>query len=172
MLGRVRRPSVRLRPLTDHDEAAVLALNETNVVKLAPLDGDRLRQLREWAHRADAVEVDGAFAGFVITFTAGTAYDSENYRWFTERYGTDFYYLDRIVLDAKVRRGGIGSAVYDALERIAEPHGRMVLEVNLLPPNPASLSFHNGRGYKEVGTLGDSDHLVTLMVKELAPQET
>ena len=30
MLRRVRRPSVRLRPLTDDDDAAVLALNEVN----------------------------------------------------------------------------------------------------------------------------------------------
>jgi len=167
MLGGVR--TVRLRPLTDQDDAAVLALNEVNVVQLAPLDVDRLHQLRAWADRADAVDVDGEFAGFVITFHAGTPYDSENYRWFTEQYGREFYYLDRIAIDQRVRRGGVGTAVYDHLEAIAVKHRRMALEVNLLPPNPTSLSFHNGRGYTEVGKLGDADHLVTLMVKELAP---
>jgi len=166
MLGLVN-PLVRLRPLTDQDDDAVLALNENNVVKLAPLDQDRLHRLREWADRADAIEVDGTFAGFVITFRPGRAYDSENYRWFSEQFGDDFYYLDRIVLDRSVRRRGVGAAVYDKLEARAKECGRMALEVNLLPPNPASLSFHNARGYTEVGKIGDEEHLVTLMVKEL-----
>jgi predicted GNAT superfamily acetyltransferase len=170
MLGDVNT-AVRLRPLTDTDEEGVLALNETNVVNLAPLDAERLRLLRSWADRADAIEVGGEFAGFVITFRPGTAYDSENYRWFHDQYGGDFYYLDRIVVDKRLRRHGIGTAVYDALETLARPHRRMCLEVNLLPPNPASLSFHNGRGYVEVGTLGNSDHLVTLMAKELAEHQ-
>ena len=167
MLGGVN-PAVRLRPLTDADHDDVLAFNEANVVKLAPLDADRLDQLRSWADRADAIEVAGELAGFVLTFRSGTPYDSENYLWFHEQYGRDFYYLDRIVVDKRLRRGGIGTAVYDALETLARPHGRMCLEVNLLPPNPESLSFHIGRGYNEVGTLGNSDHLVTLMAKELS----
>ena len=74
----------------------------------------------------------------------------------------------RPLVDKRLRRGGIGTAVYDALETLARPHGRMCLEVNLLPPNPESLSFHIGRGYNEVRTLGNSDHLVTLMAKELS----
>lgn len=166
MLGGVNN-AVRLRPLTDADDKAVLDLNESNVVKLAPLDAERLHQLRSWADRADAIEVGGEFGGFVLTFRSGTAYDSENYLWFHEQYGRDFYYLDRIVVDKRLRRGGVGTTVYDALETLARPHRRMCLEVNLLPPNPASLSFHNGRGYAEVGTLGNSDHLVTLMAKDL-----
>ena len=50
-----------------------------------------------------------------------------------------------------------------------QPDGgrRMALEVNLLPPNPGSLAFHAGRGYAEVGRLGDPAHLVSLMTKEL-----
>ena len=107
-------PAVRLRPLTDADDEAVLDLNDTNVVKLAPLDADRLHLLRSWADRADAIEVAGELAGFVLTFRSGTAYDSENYLWFHEQYGRSFYYLDRIVVDKRMRRGGVGSTVYDA----------------------------------------------------------
>jgi predicted GNAT superfamily acetyltransferase len=44
----------------------------------------------------------------------------------------------------------------------------MALEVNLQPPNPGSLAFHTGRGYAEVGRLGDEDHTVVLLTKELA----
>ena len=88
-----------LRPLRDTDVADVLMLNERNVVKLAPMDEAKLHQYRESADRFDVLDVDGAFAGFVITFAPGAAYESENYRWFTARHGSSgFYYLDRIVL--------------------------------------------------------------------------
>jgi predicted GNAT superfamily acetyltransferase len=110
--------------------------------------------------------VDGAFAGFVVTFAPGTAYDSENYRWFTGRHER-FYYLDRIVLHDDFRRRGLGSFVYDEMERVAAPYTRLCLEVNLLPRNDASLAFHDRRGYREVGRLGDDEHLVSLMEKSL-----
>ena len=155
-----------LRPVTDADAPDVLALNERNVELLAPMDGARLGQLRRWADRFDVLESDGEFAGFVVTFEPGTPYDSENYRWFTERHGGHgFYYLDRIVLHEDFRRQGLGGFVYDALETVATRHGRVALEVNVVPRNDASLAFHERRGYVEVGRLGDSAHLVALMEK-------
>jgi len=155
-----------LRPITPSDVDDVLALNERNVVKLAPLDAARLAEIQDWADRVDVLDVDGAFAGFVVTFGPGTPYDSDNYRWFTDRFD-DFYYLDRIVLHEDFRRRGLGGFVYDDVEETARKHGRLALEVNLVPRNDASLAFHEGRGYVEVGRIGDDDHLVTLMTKEL-----
>lgn len=155
-----------LRPVDDRDVADVLALNERNVVALAPMDEPRLHELRGLADRFDVIDVDGAFGGFVVTFAPGTSYDSENYRWFSDR-RDDFYYLDRIVLHEDVRRRGLGGFVYDEVERTAAPHGRLTLEVNLVPRNEPSLLFHERRGYVEVGRLGDEQHLVSLMEKRL-----
>jgi uncharacterized protein len=155
-----------LRPLRDTDVADVLTLNERNVVKLAPMDEARLHELRGLADRFDVLDVDGAFAGFVITFAPGSAYDGTLYRWFSERHER-FYYLDRIVLHDGFRRQGLGTYVYDEMERVAAPYTRLCLEVNLLPRNDPSLAFHAGRGYREVGTLGDEEHLVSLMEKPL-----
>ena len=160
-------PMPMLRPVTEPDFDDVLALNHTNVQALAPMDRDRLLHLRELADRFDVVEVDGAFGGFVITFAAGTAYDSENYRWFTGRHTDGFYYLDRIVLDDSFRRRGLGTFVYEEVEDVARKYDRLCLEVNLLPRNDASLAFHGNRGFVEVGRLGDDDHLVSLMEKDL-----
>jgi uncharacterized protein len=154
-----------LRPLTDSDIADVLALNHRNVALLAPMDEARLHELQALADRCDVLDVDGAFAGFVITFGPATAYDSENYLWFSGRYD-DFYYLDRIVLREDFRRRGLGAFVYDDVEGTAANHGRMLLEVNLVPPNEPSLAFHAARGYVEVGQLGD-EHVVSLMEKML-----
>ncbi|MGZ4428063.1 MAG: GNAT family N-acetyltransferase [Nocardioidaceae bacterium] len=155
-----------LRPVSEREVPAVLALNERNVEMLAPMDEARLHELEGLADRFDVLEVDGGFAGFVVTFARGTAYDSENYRWFSERYDS-FYYLDRIVLHEDFRRRGLGGFVYDEMERVARPCGRLALEVNLEPRNEVSLAFHTSRGYVEVGRLGDDDHLVSLMEKVL-----
>ena len=159
--------SPRLRPIHDDDVPIVLALNERDVELLSPLDETRLDQLRRWADRADVIDVGGAVAGFVLTFGAGTDYDSANYLWFTQRFGAGFAYLDRIVIAEQFRRRGLGRFVYDELEALALPSGRMALEVNVEPPNEGSLAFHGGRGYAELGRRGDPGHVVALMVKEL-----
>ena len=155
-----------LRPLRDTDVADVLSLNHANVSALSPLDESRLRALRGLADRVDILDVEGAFAGFVITFAPGAAYDSENYRWFTDRHER-FYYLDRIALADGFRRKGLGGFVYDELEKVASPYGRLCLEVNLVPRNEGSLAFHAARGYAEVGRTGDDGHLVSMMEKQL-----
>jgi hypothetical protein len=156
-----------LRPIEPRDVELVLDLNEANVEMLAPLDAARLEQLQAWARRADVIDVEGAFGGFVITMGPGTDYDSPNYRWFADLYGSSFHYLDRIVLSDRFRRRGLGSAVYDVVEDDALSAGRLTLEVNAEPPNPASLAFHASRGYHEVGRLGGPGKTVSLMAKRL-----
>jgi predicted GNAT superfamily acetyltransferase len=155
-----------LRPLRDTDVADVLALNEANVSKLAAMDEAKLQELKDIADRFDVLDVDGGFGGFVITFAQGAPYDSDNYRWFSARHRR-FYYLDRIVLHESFRRRGLGSFVYEEIERVAAPYGLLALEVNLVPRNDASLAFHAGRGYVEVGRLGDEEHLVSMLEKTL-----
>lgn len=159
--------SVRLRDIADLDVPLVLDLNERNVELLAPLDAARLDQLSTWAHRAQVIEVAGEPAGFVITIPAGTDYDSPNYRWFSALYGSSFHYLDRIVFEDRFRRRGLGSVVYDMIEADAATAGRLALEVNAEPPNPASLAFHAARGFAEVGRLGGPGKTVAMLAKDL-----
>lgn len=154
----------QLRPVEDTDFADVLDLNHRNVDLLAPMDRTRLEELQTLADRCDVLELDGEFAGFVITFGPGTSYDSENYRWFASQHD-DFYYLDRIVLHEDFRRRGLGGFVYDELEAVAAKHGRMNLEANI--DNEGSIAFHHGRGYVDVGEIGEPGHRVVLMEKPL-----
>ncbi len=155
-----------LRPIRPDDHRDVLALNERNVELLAPLDEDRLTEIVAVAASASVIDVDGAFAGFVVTFRSGSAYDGENFGWFTERYA-DFCYLDRVVLHEDFRRRGLGSLVYDELEAACDG-SVFALEVNLDPPNEGSLAFHRARGFDEVGQRGSHGHVVSLMVKQLS----
>lgn len=159
--------SVLLRDIADLDVPLVLDLNERNVELLAPLDAARLDQLSTWSHRAQVIEVAGVPAGFVITIPAGTDYDSPNYRWFSALYGSSFHYLDRIVFEDRFRRRGLGSVVYDMIEADAATAGRLALEVNAEPPNPASLAFHAARGFAEVGRLGGPGKTVAMLAKDL-----
>lgn len=154
-----------LRPMTDADHPEVLALNEAFVHLLAPLEEPRLRQLRAWADQDAVIELDGGFAGFVLTFAAGSPYDGDHFGWFAERY-EDFHYLDRVVLAPHTRRRGLATAAYDELEAGC---GRpaMCLEVNLDPPNEASLAFHRARGYREVGRRSSDGKLVVMLAKDL-----
>lgn len=155
-----------LRPIEPRDHASVLELNARNVELLAPMDEARMAQLMGWTDRADVIQVEGELAGFVFTFASGTAYDSVNYRWFSEN-REEFYYLDRIVLADTHRRLGLGRRVYDELEQVAAAYGRMVLEVNLEPANEPSLAFHRARGYVDVAELGGPGKKVVLMEKIL-----
>jgi predicted GNAT superfamily acetyltransferase len=154
-----------LRPIGPADHADVLALNERNVELLAPLDEARLVELVGLADHADVIDVGGEFAGFVITFASASAYDGENFGWFTSRFA-DFAYLDRVVIHEDFRRRGLGSQVYDELESTC---GRplFALEVNLDPPNHGSLAFHAARGFAEVGQRVSAGHLVSLFLKTL-----
>ena len=159
------KPAV-LRPLEERDVPDVLGLNEAEVFWLAPLDEARLWEIHALADLFLVAELDGSFAGFVVTMAPGSDYDSENYRWFAEHYD-DFCYLDRVALTAATRRRGVGSQVYDVVEERARPHRRLALEVRQEPPNEVSLAFHRSRGFEPVGVLGDPGHRNTLMVKEL-----
>lgn len=138
--------------MTAADYDAVLELNEESVTSLAPLDFAGV----DWHHHNAAAavvwETDGAVVAFSFAFAPGSTYQSVNYRWFAERYD-DFLYLDRIAVSSRMRRQGIASGMYDALEAQAARHGRMVCEVYIEPPNEESLAFHESRGYLPLGSL-------------------
>lgn len=157
-----------LRPLTTDDAAVVLAINEASVHLLAPMDEAEYRWFLEAAALAWGAEVDGELAGFVLVLDPGLAYESRNYAWFSERYEA-FCYLDRVAIDARARRRGVGTAIYDAVEAEAARRGvPLLLEVNVEPPNHPSLAFHAARGFEEVGTLAHDGgaKVVRLLAKQ------
>jgi predicted GNAT superfamily acetyltransferase len=120
-------------------------------------------------HLGLAVEHEGEIVAFALAIAPGTPYDSQNYRWFAARFER-FLYLDRIVVADPFRRRGIATRLYDAIEIAVDSFDRMVCDVNILPPNQASLEFHAAREYREVGRLTyGSEKVVALLSKELQP---
>ncbi|MGW7685007.1 GNAT family N-acetyltransferase [Kribbella sp. NPDC054772] len=157
---------MQLRPMTSADIAPVLALNATAEGQVESLGADRLDWLRLIAAHAAVVDLDGTPAGFVLTFTPGSAYDGLAFESFSQTYADRFLLVERIVIAAEYRRQGIASKVYRAIERAAQPFDRTVAAV---PAAGAALSFHTARGYEEVGRqrLPNGTN-TTLVSKELA----
>jgi hypothetical protein len=87
-----------------------------------------------------------------MAFADGSDYDSVNYRWFTSRFKR-FLYLDRMVVAAPFRRAGVGRAFHAAAEQHAAVSSLawIVGEIDLDPPNPESLAYHERLGFVEVG---------------------
>lgn len=168
----VTEPSMRMRPMGPADHPFVLDLNARFVDVLSPLDEPRLVELAGLAAHCDIVELDGVRAGWVLTFDAAAGYDGSYFAWYAERFGGDFCYLDRIVIDTPYARRGLAAFAYDRVEEYAAPYGRLALEVNVLPPNEPSLAFHRKRGYEVVGEVGDDTKRVAMLVKELPAQST
>jgi len=141
------------RPATESDFAAILALNLESQHFLSPLvDPSKLARLYREAAVFQVATSEDLVAGFLLVFGPQANYDSPNFLWFTARYH-DFLYVDRIVISEKFRGRHLASAFYQQLESHALAQGvaRIVCEVNIDPPNPASLRFHESQGFVEVG---------------------
>lgn len=165
----------QIRDVQPGDERALRALNAGNEPEVGPLDDDRLRLFAAAAIRFRVVVADGTVHGLFVGLAEGVDYASPNYRWFARRHSR-FAYVDRIALSPPLRGSGAAHALYDEFESWARGSGRSVLcaEVNVVPPNPRSLRFHEARGFvvvDEVAPYG-GDERVAMVEKVLAPAPT
>lgn len=109
----------------------------------------------EWliAHAALPIQaaLDGKPAGIVIVLGDDSGYDSDYYRWFTNRY-RNFLYIDRVVVADWARGQGIARQLYTRIEGEADARGlAIVSDVYSEPPNVPSLGLHRAMGYEEIG---------------------
>lgn len=141
-----------VRDAQPRDFAAIVQLNLESEHFLSRMDAARLEQLAGQCAYLRVADCDGDVAAFVLAFAPGSAYDSENYRWFSERYRS-FLYIDRIAVAAQQRGRGLGARLYDDLFAFARAGGyeRVVAEFDVDPPNPVSAQLHARFGFREVG---------------------
>src|SRR3954451_1715908 len=157
-----------IRILRSDDLAACVALNNASVPAVSQADLDKLTTLVGQSRVSLVAEDSGEVVGFCVVFGPKADYDSVNYLWFSERYD-DFAYLDRIVVDAKARSGGIGAALYQAVEAHIAGTPWLLCEVNLRPRNEGSLRFHSRIGFVEVGQQETPyGVLVSMLAKDLS----
>ena len=145
----------------------ILQLNEESVHFLSPLTKDKLESIISQSEILNVVEVDGLVEAFVLTLREGKEYDSINYLWFSNHYDK-FLYIDRIVVSLKMQGKGLGKILYQSVfnhgKEIGIPY--IAAEIDINPPNPGSLIFHEKFGFKEVGKqrVAEGEKLVSLQI--------
>jgi predicted GNAT superfamily acetyltransferase len=146
-----------LRPFSNTDKDALIALNDESVAVLSPMDAERFDRLRDLCSLLKVAEDSGEVAGFLMGFCRGTDYDSANYRWFSAHFG-DFLYIDRVVVSNRHRGKGIASRFYTHAIDWSREQGLscLVAEIDVEPPNQPSLTFHARFGFEEVDRLTHS----------------
>lgn len=150
---------IEIRPMTVADLPAALKLNNASTPAVTPCDETEIFDLLAMSDGSWVADDSGALAGLLIALAPGTPYDSQNYRWISDRY-TDFAYVDRIIVSPIHRRLGLAERLYSTLVDHARSTGRphLLCEVNVEPPNPQSISFHTALGWEALEDRQLSEH--------------
>lgn len=161
----------RLEALTDSNNSdaqlqAIYALNQANTPEVGSLEStEDLKKLIELSAYNLSLLKGVEIVGFIICMREGSTHGSENYKFFTKRL-KKFLYVDRVVIDERHRREGLGKAIYHEIFNLARKDNLPIaLEVNTQPINQPSLDFHEKMGFDQVGTKDFEDHSVAYFVK-------
>ncbi len=158
---------ILIRNATNSDLKQIRNLNEAALPHVNSIPVSDFEEFLRINSFFSVIEEEGRIAGFLIVLGPGKEYDSENYRYFSKHY-TNFDYVDRIVIGEDFRGKGFGTKLYEYLfEHTSEQC--ITCEVNIKPPNPKSIQFHQMLGFGEVDqqySEGGKKY-VSLMVREL-----
>lgn len=163
---------ITIRPFHEVDTASILKLNANDVSVLSPMDQERFAQLHSQASQLlVASNPQQEVLAFLMGFKKGKDYDSPNYQWFSKNTEA-FFYIDRVVVDVAARGQGIGKKLYQSIYQWATEQSitNIAAEIDIKPPNKASLKFHQDQGFKEVAqqSIHAGSKLVSLQIKSLA----
>jgi len=153
------------RKLRAHDREALWRINEEGVPGVGKVTQEALADLVGLCELALGAFQDGTLVGFVLCLVPGSRYGSPNYAWFSERYAS-FLYVDRIAVSDAHRDSGVGSSLYRQVFDYAEEREWPVsAEVNIRPPNPGSMRFHDRHFFSRVGVLEHGSKAVAMLVR-------
>ena len=145
---------------------SIYDLNQANTPEVGSLESmQHLKQLIEYSSYNLLVLCDDEIVGFIICMREGSAYGSENYKFFTQRL-KKFLYVDRVAIDERHRRAGLGKAIYEYIfTHASNDNLPIALEVNTQPVNQPSLNFHEKMGFDRIGAKDFDDHSVAYFIK-------
>jgi predicted GNAT superfamily acetyltransferase len=145
---------------------SIYDLNQANTPEVGSLESiQHLKQLIEFSSYNLLALKEDEIVGYIICMREGSAYGSENYKFFTQRL-KKFLYVDRVAIDEQHRRAGLGQAIYeDIFAQAISDSLPIALEVNTQPVNQPSLNFHEKMGFDRIGAKDFDDHSVAYFIK-------
>ncbi|MCB2413042.1 GNAT family N-acetyltransferase [Demequina sp. TTPB684] len=144
--------NLRMRVMNSQDIPAVTVLNSSAYPAVTRLTEEEMTQLFDLCNiRLVATNRDRQITAFLLSLGMDKDYDSENYQWFEKR-GVRHQYIDRVVVGSSAKGTGIGRALYESVFEHARQCGanEVTAEVNLRPPNPGSVAFHERLGFRRL----------------------
>ncbi len=160
-----------IRNLILSDCIAILQINAESVPGVAALDESEFVRLMAMPNHHVAIESPNHLVvGYALAFNSNAPYDGEEFQIFQRKLLKPFIYIDQVATRIDSRRMGIGSAIYDALENEARlcDASTLCCEVNIDPPNPESMAFHQKRGFSQSEILATADgRRVALLIKDV-----
>jgi len=157
---------MEIRALQISDSSSIWEINEQGLPGTGKVSEQEILDLLNYSSLSIGLFDSNSLLGFVICLPPKTAYGSLNYLWFNERYD-DFLYVDRIAVSTANRNQKIGSKLYQAVIHTASKLGvPIAAEVNLRPPNPDSVRFHQRHGFTEIGQFEHGQKAVIMMLRQ------
>ena len=155
---------IGVRNLVDSEAERIWAINEEGLPGTGKVSQQEIKALLEFSSLSIGAYLEDRLVGFVICLPPNTDYGSLNYAWFNQRYDK-FLYVDRIAVSIEFQNQKIGSILYEHVKKQAEEMDIPVTaEVNIHPPNPGSMRFHDRHGFEQVGVLEHDEKSVALFV--------
>jgi predicted GNAT superfamily acetyltransferase len=160
--------AIDIRPAQQADIPSIIAINTAGRPGVYPLTPEMVAAALASASYFMVAELHGQVAGYLIGYTAQDSCEGDEFAWF-QSHLPRFLYIDQVAVAPASRRSGIGAHLYAQAAANAQTLGlpALVCEVNLDPPNPASVQFHTRLGFQEVGVLTVADgRTVSLRLKK------
>ena len=157
---------MEIRNLAPANIEAIWAINEQGLPGTGRVSEQEISDLLQFSSLSVGVFDANELLGFVICLPPRTRYGSLNYQWFNDHYNA-FVYVDRIAVSTLQRNQGVGTKLYDAVVAYSKERKiPIAAEVNLNPPNPGSIRFHERFNFEQVGVLHHNEKSVTMLLRK------
>ena len=158
---------MEIRNLAPANIEAIWAINEQGLPGTGRVSEQEISDLLQFSSLSVGVFDGNELLGFVICLPPGTRYGSLNYQWFNDHYNA-FVYVDRITVSTLHRNRGVGTKLYETVVAYSkEKNIPIAAEVNLNPPNPGSIRFHERFNFEQVGVLHHDEKSVTMLLRKV-----
>mgnify|MGYP005670554933 CR=1 FL=1 len=158
---------MEIRNLAPANIEAIWAINEQGLPGTGRVSEQEISDLLQFSSLSVGVFDGNELLGFVICLPPRTRYGSLNYQWFNDHYNA-FVYVDRITVSTLHRNRGVGTKLYETVVAYSkEKNIPIAAEVNLNPPNPGSIRFHERFNFEQVGVLHHDEKSVTMLLRKV-----